>query len=341
MPNSTINQAINKLNTILPSIQLYLNNSTPITYSENNISIVIDGKEVFIKKPYLKGITDVAQKFNSNNFLNFVDVSTDRISFETLQSKILSLQNLSNPDYNKITNAAKWIQSASNTTSDTERMLFSWFAIESLLNLPNNYRNALNAKGLLDIATCIIPVFIVRNYYLHNRHRLVDLLYHNYTNFSNRANVPDEINKKLFSKSSIEYQLVFEHIRTILNSISEELMSDQLIDFIKFFDKNNASVKNLHKSITNEVIYIYCMRNHIVHNATIVGRQLKYYSNRTLHYAASLFNAILYVSSSNNLSLDETIIKIYLDSKLFEDVIKSELKDYALDSKAILGINPK
>ena len=118
-------------------------------------------------------------------------------------------------------------------------------------------------------------------------------------------------------------------------------MSDQLIDFIKFFDKNNASVKNLHKSITNEVIYIYCMRNHIVHNATIVGRQLKYYSNRTLHYAASLFNAILYVSSSNNLSLDETIIKIYLDSKLFEDVIKSELKDYALDSKAILGINPK
>ena len=341
LPNSTINQAINKLNTILPSIQLYLNNSTPITYSENNISIVIDGKEVFIKKPYLKGITDVAQKFNSNNFLNFVDVSTDRISFETLQSKILSLQNLSNPDYNKITNAAKWIQSASNTTSDTERMLFSWFAIESLLNLPNNYRNALNAKGLLDIATCIIPVFIVRNYYLHNRHRLVDLLYHNYTNFSNRANVPDEINKKLFSKSSIEYQLVFEHIRTILNSISEELMSDQLIDFIKFFDKNNASVKNLHKSITNEVIYIYCMRNHIVHNATIVGRQLKYYSNRTLHYAASLFNAILYVSSSNNLSLDETIIKIYLDSKLFEDVIKSELKDYALDSKAILGINPK
>lgn len=341
LPNSTINQAINKLNTILPSIQLYLNNSTPITYSENNISIVIDGKEVFIKKPYLKGITDVAQKFNSNNFLNFVDVSTDRISFETLQSKILSLQNLSNPDYNKITNAAKWIQSASNTTSDTERMLFSWFAIESLLNLPNNYRNALNAKGLLDIATCIIPVFIVRNYYLHNRHRLVDLLYHNYTNFSNRANVPDEINKKLFSKSSIEYQLVFEHIRTILNSISEESMSDQLIDFIKFFDKNNASVKNLHKSITNEVIYIYCMRNHIVHNATIVGRQLKYYSNRTLHYAASLFNAILYVSSSNNLSLDETIIKIYLDSKLFEDVIKSELKDYALDSKAILGINPK
>lgn len=304
------------------------------------IIIVIDGKEVFIKKPYLKGITDVAQKFNSNNFLNFVDVSTDRISFETLQSKILSLKNLSKPDYNKITNAAKWIQSANNTTSDTERMLFSWFAIESLLNLPNNYRNALNAKGLLDIATCIIPVFIVRNYYLHNKHRLVDLLYHNYTNFSNRANVPDVV-KAIFSKSSIEYQLVFEHIGKILNSISEESMSDQLIDFIKFFDKNNARDKNLHKRITNEVKYIYCMRNHIVHNATIVGRQLKYYSNRTLHYAASLFNAILYVSSSNNLSLDETIIKIYLDSKLFEDAIISELNSYKLDSKAILDINPK
>lgn len=40
LPNSTINKAINKLNTILPSIQLYLNNRTPITYSENNISIV-------------------------------------------------------------------------------------------------------------------------------------------------------------------------------------------------------------------------------------------------------------------------------------------------------------
>lgn len=341
LPNSTINQAINKLNTILPSIQLYLNNRTPITYSENNISIVIDGKEVFIQNPHLVGITDVLQKINSNNFLNFVDVSTDSISFESLQSKILSLKNLSKPDYNKITNAAKWIQSASNTTSDTEKMLFSWFAIESLLNLPNNYRNALNAKGLLDIVSCIIPVFIVRNYYIHNKHSLVDLLYHNYTNFSNRANVPDELNKKLFSKSSIEYQLVFEHIGTILNSISEESISDQLIDFIKFFDKNNARDKNLHKRITNEVKYIYCMRNHIVHNATIVGRQLKYYSNRTLHYAASLFNAILYVSSSNNLSLDETIIKIYLDSKLFEDVIESELKSYNLDSNAILDMNSK
>ena len=341
LPNSTINQAINKLNTILPSIQLYLNNRTPITYSENNISIVIDGKEVFVQNPHLVGITDVLQKINSNNFLNFVDVSTDSISFESLQSKILSLKNLSKPDYNKITNAAKWIQSANNTTSDTERMLFSWFAIESLLNLPNNYRNALNAKGLLDIATCIIPVFIVRNYYLHNRHRLVDLLYHNYTNFSNRANVPDEINKNLFSKSSIQYQLVFEHIGTILNSISEESMSDQLIDFIKFFDKNNEGIDDLRKSITNEVKYIYCMRNHIVHNATIVGRQLKYYSNRTLHYAASLFNAILYVSSSNNLSLNETIIKIYLDSKLFEDAIESELKSYNLDSNAILDMNSK
>lgn len=341
LPNSTINQAINKLNTILPSLQLYLNVCTPITYSENNISIVIDGNEIFIKKPYLNGITNVAQKLNSNIFLNFVDISNESNTFDKLQSKILSLQNLSKADYNKITNAAKWIQSASNTTSDTEKMLFSWFAIESLLNLPNNYKNALNAQGLLDIATCIIPVFIVRNYYLHNKHRLVNLLYHNYTNFSNRANVPDELNKKLFSKSSIEYQLVFEHIGTILNSISEEKMSDQLIDFIKFFDKNNAGVRNLNKSITNEVKYIYCMRNHIVHNATIVGRQLKYYSNRTLHYAASLFNAILYVSSSNNLSLNETIIKIYLDSKLFEVVIESELKSYNLDSKAILDMNSK
>ena len=339
LPISTINQAINKLNTILPSIQLYLNVCTPITYSENNISIVIDGNEIFIKKPYLNGITNVAQKLNSNIFLNFVDISNESNTFDKLQSKILSLQNLSKADYNKITNAAKWIQSASNATSDTEKMLFSWFAIESLLNLPNNYRNAINAKGLLDIATCIIPVFIVRNFYFHNKHHLVDLLYHNYTNYSNRENVPNELNETLFSKGSIDYHFVFEHIGTILNSVSEESISDQLIDHIKFYDKNMNGVNNLRNRIKNEVKYIYCMRNHIVHNATIVGRQLKYYSNRSLHYAASLFNAILYVSSSNNISVDETIIKIYLDSKLFEDVITSELESYNLDSKAILGIN--
>lgn len=339
LPNSTINKAITKLNTILPSIQLYLNNRTPITYSENNISIVVDGKEIFIKKPYLKGITDVAHKFNSKKFLNFVDVSNDIISFEKLHSKILSLRDLSKSDYNKITNAAKWIQSASNATSDTEKMLFSWFAIESLLNIPNNYRNAINAKGLLDIATCIIPVFIVRNYYFHNKHHLVDLLYHNYTNYSNRENVQNELNEKLFSKGSIDFHFVFEHIGTILNSVSEESISDQLIDHIIFYDKNMNGVNNLRNRIKNEVKYIYCMRNHIVHNATIVGRQLKYYSNRSLNYAASLFNAILYVSSSNNISVDETIIKIYLDSKLFEDVITSELNSYNLDSKTILGIN--
>lgn len=64
----------------------------------------------------------------------------------------------------------------------------------------------------------------------------------------------------------------------------------------------------------------------IMHNAFIPKYHVKYYANRTLFYASCLTNAILSVSTTNQLCIDDTIMKIALDGELFEANLTEKLK---------------
>ncbi len=116
----------------------------------------------------------------------------------------------------------------------------------------------------------------------------------------------------------------------MISSTTNERLIDRLIPFIEFYNKSGKGLKKFKQRINNELTYIYCLRNHIVHNATVIDSQLKYFSNRSLYYAESLFNAILSVSTSNHLNVEDAIIQIRADCDIFFNEVDSLLKKYDL-----------
>lgn len=124
--------------------------------------------------------------------------------------------------------------------------------------------------------------------------------------------------------------MIFEKIPVVISSTTNERLIDELVPFMEFYNKSGKGLMKFRHSIKNELTYIYCLRNHIVHNATVIDNQLKYYSNRSLYYANSLFNAILSVSTSNHLNVEDAIIKISADCEIFFGEVDSLLKKYNL-----------
>lgn len=332
--NSSILQSIEQLKPILASLQIWLDVEEPITYSKKNISIVIDGMLRCMKSP-----TDIITYEEKNNsYPQYYDISKNRASLNKLSTNIFSIQDISPSDYTRLTNSANWIQAAKNTVSLCDKLLFSWYSIESLLKIPEDYGNSVLSKdnyGIFGLVLDFVPPIIFYNKFHNNKHYIVDWLYRNYKLFNNRYNIPIDVNRRLFDDNKIEYAVIFENLSNIIDNTTEEALSDALIPFIRFYEKKGNGIKSFENNIRYELIHIYCLRNRIVHDAQISDRQLNYYANRALYYASSLFNAILHVSSKNKINLKDSIIKIHIDNKLFDDTLKSTLSKYNVDSKIL------
>lgn len=333
--NSSILQAIEQLKPILASLQIWFDVEEPITYSEKNISIIINGIAKYIKSPT---IINAPCEAKENSHIRFYDISKDSTSLNKLSSNIFSLQDISLSDCTRLTNSANWIQSAKNSSSICDKLLFSWYAIESLLKIPEDYRNSILSKdnyGMFGLVLDIIPPIISYNRFHHYKYYITDWLYMNHKSYKNRYNIPIEVNRKLFNDNKTEYAVLFDNLSDIIDNTTEEALSDELIPFIHFYEKKGNGIKSFENDIKNELIHIYCLRNRIVHDAQISDRQLNYYANRTLFYASSLFNAIFNVSSRNKLNLKDTIIRIHIDNISFKNTLKSTLLKYNMDDNIL------
>lgn len=149
----------------------------------------------------------------------------------------------------------------------------------------------------------------------------------------NRWHVPSEINDSLFESDSVNTVAFFKELPKIFENITEESLVDSLIPFIEYYDKSGKGISGFKTNIKNELTYIYRLRNYIVHDAKLIDSQLPYYANRALFYASSLFNAILAISTSNDISLEDAIIKLFSDCDMFMIEIDELLKSYSLNIK--------
>ncbi len=330
--NSSIQHAIIKLKSVLAPIQVWMGIDTPIAYSEKNITIVENGQEIFVKHLELddSSMTGYAEILERNSYY---DITNECDSIHQLSQDLQTLQTLSKSHYVKLGNAAKWIQNAKNATNYSDKLIFSWFAIECLIKLPERYKHTIledSKNGILDFVHNIVGSIVVRNRYYHYRNEIFDTIYWNFERGSNRYNIPTEIREILKASKKVEYDILLKKIPLVISSTTNERLIDRLIPFIEFYNKSGKGLRKFKQRINNELTYIYCLRNHIVHNATLIDSQLKYFSNRSLYYAESLFNAILSVSTSNHLNVEDVIIQIRADCDIFFNEVDSLLKKYDL-----------
>lgn len=328
---TTLNKAIERVDEILSMIQIWNRFQYPITINKNKITIIISQDNIIeysLTDKNEETSPEIKYLYSSNDASRYTKELTD------YSDRMAKLRGISIKEFAQLSNSAKWITSAKKTNTASDKLLFSWFAIESLLKFSEKYRKTLTSKtqnGILDCVHTIIVPLINRNHFIHYKSGIINRFYYNSEIMRNRWNVPQEINTSLFAFGNTEYVEFFKVLPAIIESITEKSLIDDLIPFIEYYDLSGNGIKHFKANVKNELTYIYRLRNYIVHDAKLVDIQLPYYAERALFYASSLFNAILTVSTSNSLSLEDTIIKIYSDCDMFNIECQGILKSYALD----------
>lgn len=328
---STINRAIERVEEVLSMIQIWNRFQYPISINTNKITIIISQNNIleYTLPDKVKELNPATKYLYSSN-----DASRYSKDLSDYSDRITKLKGISTLEFKRLSNSAKWITSAKESKSPSNKLLFSWFAIESLINLSEIYKKTIvqnKENGKLDYVHAIIVPLINKNHFIHYREWVIDEFYYNSSIMHNRWNVPSEINTSLFEADSIDIGLFFKELPKIFENITEKSVVDWLIPFIEYYDKSGKGIGNFLTVIKNELTYIYRLRNYIVHDAKLIDVQLPYYANRAIFYASNLFNAILAISSSNNLSLEDALVKLYSDCNIFKIEIDRLLKLYSLN----------
>lgn len=330
---TTINRSIERVKEVLSMIQIWNRFQYPITINTSVITVILSQDNVIT-------VGSPEKKYKTNPELKYLYSSNDasRYSKELSEysDRITKLKRISTLEFTRLSNSAKWITSAKESTTAHNKLLFSWFAIESLIKLSEKYQKTIVQKaenGILDYVHSIIVPLINRNHFIHYRSAVINEFYNNSKIMQNRWNVPPGINDSLFETDRVNTEAFFKEFPKIFENITEESLVDSLIPFIEYYDKSGKGISCFKTHIKNELTYIYRLRNYIVHDAKLIDSQLPYYANRALFYASSLFNAILAISTSNDISLEDAIIKLFSDCDMFMIEIDKLLKSYSLNIK--------
>ena len=327
---TTINRAIERVEEVLSMIQIWNRFQYPISINKTKITVIISQDNIL---EYTLPNKDKEPNPESKYLYSSNDASRYSKVLSDYSDRITKLKGISALEFTRLSNSAKWITSAKDSKSVSNRLLFSWFAIESLIKLSEKYKKTIVQKevnGMLDYVHSIIVPLINRNHFIHYKNTVINEFYFNSKIMNNRWNVPTEINTSLFESDCIDSVEFFKALPSIFKNITEKSVVDWLVPFIEYYDKSCNGIGDFTSNIKNELTYIYRLRNYIVHDARLIDSQLPYYANRAIFYASSLFNAILTVSSSNDLSLEDAIIKLYSDCSMFKIEIDDLLKSYNL-----------
>ena len=311
-------------------IQIWNHFQYPISINKTRITVIISQDNILeftLSDIDTEPNPEIKYLYSSN------DASLYSKELSEYSDRITKLKGISPLEFTILSNSAKWITSAQNSKSASNRLLFSWFALESLIKLSEKYKKTIIQKevnGKLDYVHSIVVPLINRNHFIHYKNTVINEFYSNSKIMHNRWNVPTEINNSLFGSDSIDTVDFFKKLPDIFEKITEKSVVDWLIPFVEYYDKSGNGIKDFKNNIKNEITYIYRLRNYIVHDAKLIDSQLPYYANRAIFYASSLFNAILTISSANDLSLEDAIINLYSDCNIFNIKIDEMLNSYNL-----------
>lgn len=319
--------AINKLKNILALLEIRLDTNQPISFSSENITIVENGRIICIfdlTLPMPKVDEDKLKKLSYNEISNYI------VDVDNLSRRLTTAKSFSVSDFIRISNAAQWIQKSKSTDIISDRLLYSWIAIESLIKMDRDYEQELTDKNsnILSLAQKIIIPIIIHNKFYNYSRVVYHLLYWNFNYGSNRYGISTSLKEELYkneTEKGIPRSNIFKCIDKLISEVVEESFRTELQAFNEFYSRDCSGIQDFKKTISSELTLIYIHRNMIMHNAVYSEYQLKYYANRALFYASSLLNAIFTVSTTYQLTISDTIIKIVSDGNIFDKDMMHEI----------------
>lgn len=263
--------------------------------------------------------------------LSYSNISDYISPIEKLSEQITVSKRLSSSDFVRLNNSAKWIYDAKRAETPSDKLLYSWIAIESMIKLSQEYNGRFNTNNeklsMLMIAQGIIMPIVLKNqfyYYIHSLYNEIILnLKCNYDGCGISKNTKDRLLQN--SDNGFPISNLFACIEDLINEVADEFLRSRLQKFSSFYRNDLTEIKEFKNNIQSELTMIYRLRNMIVHNACYSAYEIKYFASRAIFYASCLLNALLTVSSNNQINIDDTIIKIISDGLLFDQELKARI----------------
>lgn len=325
--NTSINIATQKVCNLLDYLSFNLKSEDELAISKQFATIIVNDKicgstssvqdDPLLAPQYrgLRAIDISPLKSNLNDWLmEFVD--EDRIGSKT---------------FIKLSNSTHWYKKAISANKGEDKLLYSWIALESVLKIPElTKQNFLQkGQGSIDFVKEICSYIISRNkFFNYAKNTYLHLVnctqnYDNYYDFDHKTIENARLN--ILKGETIDISYFLKHISDLKNEINDEVFKQELEKLDKFYSNNNE-FSLFKKSISNDIIQIYRLRNMIVHNAVSPEFLIKSYANKAQFIAGSVINALRYYFNKYNCDIDDALIQIFTQCQILESNISYEIK---------------
>lgn len=323
MPESSLAEALTKLENALDLISCYFNLKTDLYLNNLNYSIVNqEGHSIYSSMGRDK--RNSFMKYQDSLYLN--DIENDLKELNKY-SFLWADSSKSNKSISKIVNALHWYRKAEHSLKQEDKMLNYWIAIENLFNLETDIKlDVLNDSNkskfhLIQETISSIWIFVFIYEFGWELYHYYNLIFDNH--FSNNFNFPENLIQKAQLRPEIGEKIYLKNFIDNLNEISQYEKNPFILDKInrvKDFYENSTITKKMVdgqiNQIKNDVLMIYRIRNLIVHNAHFDNTLLPYFVWKIKGFSGNLIRRIISDFSFNK-ELSDIIVRIHLKREKF------------------------
>lgn len=326
---SSINYAEHKLSSVLEILSLIYNTKVKIDYGRGNFVIAINGVEV----GFHNNVTSDDERYQNEASFYKYTMSFDAKEIENDKDEIIKQFEAVHYPYSdtttKLSNAVHWCYKAKNASTDEEKLINSWFALEGMMKIPEEVMHSLPLKkddGVMKVVQYIAKATLsIRKFNTFWREVYAKTLY-SIQDMSLSFNLSEDLKKRaglnLNPGDKYDTKSFFECISELEDAISHQLFKNELHEVADYYSSGKG-FENYAHLIENEILIIYRLRNLIAHNAVIPSESLRLYARKA--YAICRYITQYFINQKTNDKI--TIEKMILDASIRYLRFSSSIED--------------
>lgn len=320
-----VSEARVKINNSLDIFQRAFPLSTTLTISKSFIAINSDGE--IISTSWSVKDSNPDESYKHIDFINAPEGYKNK-KLELIEGSLLLAK--ANGWSSKLLEICHWLRKAEDSTSDAEKLLYYWIAIESFCSKSENekfnwFETRVNEKETdIFVIKEVLAKLVAVNYAFELGwavHRRLDQ-----SVLLNDIKISDELVEKCQLNSAQEKKILLINLINNCEDLESEVDNiyvKKQINFLKSFyndpDFALQCMKDHKNNVENEIILLYRMRNKIAHDGSNNHVLLKSLSDVSRKYALLLFSHIIKTVEDTKGRLSFSLINAVHKYKMIEE----------------------
>lgn len=326
-PQTTLKNAVQKVNALLEYMSFNVWNKEPISISRQYSAIVIKGGGVLFNH----SIEDNPKCMYQYRHLKAIDLSSYSNGLNGWLEGFAINDNLKNDIFQKISNSTYWHSKAVCADKNEDRLLYSWIALESILKASDSILKNIQPKdcNMLNVAKTLCSSLMAK----HKFYSYANKVYHdlltsvslgNFYGFKNETISSAKLNLKVGEVIDLSY--FFGGLPALIDETSDEIHKRELMSVQSFYE-DESKIIDFKNSVCNDLTLIYRLRNMIVHNAICPQFIIKLYAYKALYISGVLIQTIRHYYNTHEADINDALLGIYLECQIFENNISEHIRN--------------